>query len=137
MKEWLPMHVPAVSPRQFTGTMRGGRSCHIEPAAVSVRRASAIGGAHFGSAGLVPRATSSRASACVEFTVSAPPVIRGTSSSRVRRVCHEALWLALVNEVHRSRAHAPKFSVIECDGHVGRKFSPIGTTQHAHVREEH
>ena len=51
-------------------------------------------------------------------------------------VNHDALWLALLNEIRQPGTHAPNCSVIDCDGYVERKLPSIGSTQHIYVSEE-
>ena len=60
----------------------------------------------------------------------------GFHSSAMEDADHDALWLALLNEVREPRAHAPNCSVIDCDGNIERKLSSTGSTQHVYVREE-
>jgi hypothetical protein len=65
-----------------------------------------------------------------------PVIGLGFHSSSLEDVNHDALWLALLNEVRQPRAHAPNCSVIDCDGYIERKLSSTGSTQHVYVREE-
>ena len=51
-------------------------------------------------------------------------------------VDHDALWLALLNEIQQPRAHAPNCLMIECDGNIEKKLSSTGSTQHVYVNEE-
>ena len=60
----------------------------------------------------------------------------GFHSSSLEEVNHDALWLALLNEVRQPGTHAPNCSVIDCDGYVERKLPLIGSTQHIYVSEE-
>ena len=55
-------------------------------------------------------------------------------SSTIEDDDHDALRLALLNEVRRPGSHTPNCSVTDCDAYIKRKFSSIGSTQH--VREE-
>merc|ERR1712135_273167 len=50
-----------------------------------------------------------------------PVIGLGFHSSSLEDVNHDALWLALLNEVRQPGAHAPNCSVIDCDGYVERK----------------
>merc|ERR1712136_735327 len=65
-----------------------------------------------------------------------PVIGLGFHSSAMEDVDHDALWLAVLNEVRQPGAHAPNCSVTECDGYIERKLSSTGTTQHVYVREE-
>ena len=55
-------------------------------------------------------------------------------SSTIEDDDHDALRLALLNEVRRPGSHTPNCSVTDCDAYIERKLSSIGSTQH--VREE-
>ena len=57
-------------------------------------------------------------------------------SGAIEDVDHEALWLALLNEVRQPGAHALDCSVIDCDEYIERKLSTIEGTQHVYVKEE-
>ena len=65
-----------------------------------------------------------------------PVIGLGFHSSSLEEVNHDALWLALLNEVRQPGTHAPNCSVIDCDGYVERKLPLIGSTQHIYVSEE-
>ena len=57
----------------------------------------------------------------------------GFQSTAMEDVDHDALWLAVLNEVLQPGAHAPNCLMIECDGHIERKLSSTGSTQPVHV----
>ena len=60
----------------------------------------------------------------------------GFNSSADEDVDHDALWLALLDEVRQPEAHAPNCSVTDCDMIIEKKLSSIGSTLHVHVKEE-
>ena len=47
-----------------------------------------------------------------------PVIGLGFHSSSLEEVSHNALWLALLNEVRQPGTHAPNCSVIDYDGYV-------------------
>ena len=57
-------------------------------------------------------------------------------TSTIKDIDHDALWLALLNEVRQPGAHAPNRSVTDSDAYNGRKLSSIGSTQHVNVRKK-
>ena len=57
-------------------------------------------------------------------------------NSSAEDVDHDALWLALLDEVRQPEAHAPNCSVTDCDTIIERKLSSMGSTLHVHVKEE-
>ena len=75
--------------------------------------------------GLRRKSRKSRSAACFWL---------GFPSSTIEDDDHDALRLALLNEVRQPGSHTPNCSVTDCDAYIERKFSSIGSTQH--VREE-
>ena len=57
-------------------------------------------------------------------------------SSAMEDIVRVTLWLALLNEVRQSGAHAPICTAIECDEVVERRLSSFGSTQHMYVSDD-
>ena len=63
-------------------------------------------------------------------------LIKVIQSSAIESVDHDAQWFPLVSDVRQPGTYAPNCSMTECDAHIRRKLSPIGGTQHVHVRRK-
>ena len=85
---------------------------------------------------MTPRAMATGEQIAEAMNTMQPVIGLGFHSSSLEEVNHDALWLALLNEVRQPGTHAPNCSVIDCDGYVERKLPSIGSTQHIYVSKE-